>query len=601
MPEKLGTLLVNAGHLTPAQLDEAAEHARQDGGSLSSAVVALQMVTDAEIATVLSGAHRFPSIDLASITVETTVLERLPAGFARKYTVMPVARKGPRLTLAMCDPTNLFAIDDARRRAGCNTVEIVVASENVILDAIERHYGSETALVPVGGLAGPEAEEKAEEPLNPEDFTGLDSLVEIGADAMVEEEPEGELEDEDSIDLADLNRSAADSSTVSLMNRLLVLSVQRGASDIHIEPYEKFLRVRFRVDGVLEEIVKLPNAARDPLLQRVKIMAKLDIAERRLPQGGRFKRTLRLEGRSRELDYRVSVLPTLRGEKAVLRLLDKSNLMLDMTRLGFEPASLERFEAAIAKPYGIVLVTGPTGSGKTNTLYSALTALNKKDTNIMTAEDPVEFELEGVNQVQIRENVGLNFASALREFLRQDPNVVLVGEIRDYETAEIAIKASLTGHLVLSTLHTNDAPSTVSRLVNMGIEPFLVGTAVNLIQAQRLVRRICPKCKRDVTDEIPKRALLESGFAPEEIDAVRVHAGRGCEACRGTGFKGRVGLYEVMEVSDAIRDLVMVGATAVEIQKKALEEGMLTLRMSGLQKVRDGVTTLDEVLKETVL
>jgi type IV pilus assembly protein PilB len=502
----------------------------------------------------------------------------------------------------MADPSNLFAIDDARRRAGCTHVEIVVASENVLRASIDRHYGAESSLVPVAlGAGSAETDDDEEEAaLNPEDLTGLDAFVEIGADAMVEESPEADLDDGDSIDLAALTQSAADSSTVSLMNRLLVLSVQRGASDIHIEPYERFLRVRLRVDGVLEEVARLPNSARDPLLQRVKIMAKLDIAERRLPQGGRFKRTLRLEGRSRELDYRVSVLPTLRGEKAVLRLLDKSNLMLDMTKLGFEPASLERFQAAIARPYGIVLVTGPTGSGKTNTLYSALTALNEKDTNIMTAEDPVEFELEGVNQVQIRESVGLGFASTLREFLRQDPNVILVGEIRDYETAEIAIKAALTGHLVLSTLHTNDAPSTVSRLVNMGIEPFLVGTAVNLIQAQRLVRRICTACKRDVTDEIPKRALLEAGVPPDEIDSLRIHAGRGCATCRGTGFKGRVGLYEVMEVTDAIRDLVLVGATAMEIQGKAIEEGMLTLRMSGLQKVRDGVTTLDEVLKETV-
>jgi type IV pilus assembly protein PilB len=607
MSDKVGILLLEAGGLTKAQLDEAAEYVRQNGGSLSGALVALEMVTDAEIAAALSKRYRFPSIDLAQMTVDKAVLQRLPPASARKFNVMPVARKGPRLTLAMSDPTNLFAIDDARHRAGCTTVEIVVTSENVIREAIERHYGSETALVPLGGLGGNGGTGGSvfaaapDESLNPEDLSGLDSLVALGADAMVEEELETDLEDDDSIDLAALNHSAADSSTVSLMNRLLVLAVQRGASDIHIEPYEKFFRVRIRVDGVLEEVVKLPNTARDPLLQRVKIMAKLDIAERRLPQGGRFKRTLRLEGRSRELDYRVSVLPTLRGEKAVLRLLDKSKLMLDMTRLGFEPASLERFEAAIAKPYGIVLVTGPTGSGKTNTLYSALTALNKKDTNIMTAEDPVEFELEGVNQVQIRESVGLNFASALREFLRQDPNVVLVGEIRDYETAEIAIKASLTGHLVLSTLHTNDAPSTVSRLVNMGIEPFLVGTAVNLIQAQRLVRRICTRCKRDVTDEVPKKALLETGFAPEEVESLRIHAGRGCDACRGTGFKGRVGLYEVMEVTDGIRDLVMVGATAVEIQKKALEEGMLTLRMSGLQKIRDGVTTIDEVLKETVL
>ena len=608
MAEKVGTLLVESSRLTQAQADEAHAHALHNGVSLSNALVALDMVTDVEIAGVLAIKYRLPSVDLSRLSVDPAVLRRLPAESARKFKVMPLARRGPRLTLAMSDPTNLFAVDDARHRASCTTVDIVVASENAIVESIDRHYGSEKSLAPLlgrgngtGDVSSSPFGDATTELLNADDLTSFRGLDDIGADAMVEEDTEAGLDEDDSIDLAALNQSAEDSSTVSLMNRLLVLSVQRGASDIHIEPYERFFRVRFRVDGVLEEIVRLPNAQRDPLLQRIKIMARLNIAERRLPQGGRFKRKLHLEGRSRELDYRVSVLPTLRGEKAVLRLLDKSKLMLDMTKLGLERASLERFKVAIEKPYGIVLVTGPTGSGKTNTLYSALTSLNKKDTNIMTAEDPVEFELEGVNQVQIREDVGLSFASALRKFLRQDPNVVLVGEIRDYETAEIAIKASLTGHLVLSTLHTNDAPSTVSRLVNMGIEPFLVGTAVNLIQAQRLVRRICTECKREVTDEVPRELLVEIGFAPEEIGSLRIYEGRGCVVCRNTGFKGRVGLYEVMEVTDAIRDLVVVGATSVEIQRRALEEGMLTLRMSGLQKIRDGVTTIDEVRRETVL
>jgi type IV pilus assembly protein PilB len=340
---------------------------------------------------------------------------------------------------------------------------------------------------------------------------------------------------------------------------------------------------------------------RDPLISRVKIMAKLDIAEKRLPQDGRIKIKMKVEDRSRDLDFRVSVLPTLWGEKIVMRLLDKSKLMLDMTKLGFEQGSLDRFKNAISKPYGIVLVTGPTGSGKTNTLYSAIAALNKSDTNIMTAEDPVEFNLPGINQVQIRENIGLNFAAALRSFLRQDPNIILVGEIRDYETAEIAVKAALTGHLVLSTLHTNDAPSTVSRMVNMGIEPFLVGTAVNLIQAQRLVRRVCSKCKVDVTADVPSKTLIDIGFTPEQIGSFPVMKGRGCQTCNGTGYKGRVGLYEVMEITEGIRDLIMVGATAVEIKRKALEEGMLTLRMSGLEKIRNGVTSVEEVLRETVL
>jgi type IV pilus assembly protein PilB len=343
----------------------------------------------------------------------------------------------------------------------------------------------------------------------------------------------------------------------------------------------------------------LPMKLKDPLTSRIKIMAKLDIAEKRLPQDGRIKIKMKVENRSRDLDFRVSCLPTLWGEKIVMRLLDKSKLMLDMTKLGFEPESLERFKNAIGKPYGIVLVTGPTGSGKTNTLYSALAALNKPETNIMTAEDPVEFNLVGVNQVQVRENIGLNFAAVLRSFLRQDPNIILVGEIRDYETAEIAVKAALTGHLVLSTLHTNDAPSTVSRMVNMGIEPFLVGTAVNLIQAQRLIRRVCKNCKTE--DDVPSKTLIDIGFPPEEASEVKVVKGKGCGACNGTGYKGRIGLYEVMEITEGIRDLVMVGATAVEIKRKALEEGMLTLRMSGLEKLKAGVTTIEEVLRETVI
>ena len=426
--------------------------------------------------------------------------------------------------------------------------------------------------------------------------------VRIDPDALGEEEADVEQVQvgPEEIDLASLTRGSTDRPVVGLVNRILVEAYRRGASDIHIEPYEKEFCVRFRIDGLLSEYGNLPPRVRETVTTRIKIMANLDIAERRLPQGGRIKIRIRQDERVRDLDFRVSCLPTLWGEKIVLRLLDKANLMRDMTQLGLEAEPLRRFHAAIAKPYGIVLVTGPTGSGKTNTLYSALSTLNKRDTNIMTAEDPVEFNLRGINQVQIREAVGLSFAMALREFLRQDPNIILVGEIRDYETAEIAVKAALTGHLVLSTLHTNDAPSTVSRLVNMGIEPFLVGTGVNLIAAQRLVRRVCAHCKTDVTKDIHSQSLVEAGFEPGELVELRVLRGRGCVACNGTGFKGRVGLYEVMEMSEGIRDLVMVGATAVDLKKKALEEGMLTLRMSGLEKIRQGITSLEEVLRETV-
>ena len=407
------------------------------------------------------------------------------------------------------------------------------------------------------------------------------------------------VEDNEEIDLASLARASEDAPVVRLVNVLMVDSLRRGASDIHVEPYEKDFRIRFRIDGVLYDVMHPPMKLRDPLISRLKIMAKLDISEKRLPQDGRIKIKVKVDDRSRELDFRVSTLPTLFGEKVVLRLLDKDKLMLDMSKLGFEAESLEKFQRAIANPYGMVLVTGPTGSGKTNTLYSALQSLNTPETNIMTAEDPVEFNLQGINQVQMKEQIGLNFAAALRSFLRQDPNIILVGEIRDFETAEIAIKAALTGHLVLSTLHTNDAPSTISRLVNMGIEPFLVATSVNIIQAQRLIRRICKDCKEEV--HMPPEGLVEIGFKPEEATTLKLYKGRGCETCLGTGYKGRVGLYEVMEVTDELRELIIIGASAIELRRKAIEGGMITLRESGLYKLREGITTVEEVVKETVL
>ncbi|HZB46569.1 MAG TPA: type IV-A pilus assembly ATPase PilB, partial [Pyrinomonadaceae bacterium] len=406
------------------------------------------------------------------------------------------------------------------------------------------------------------------------------------------------IDENDEIDLSNLTRMSEDAPVVRLVNVLLADALNRGASDIHVEPYEKELRIRFRIDGVLYDVMHPPMRLRDAMISRIKIMSKLDIAEKRLPQDGRIKIKLRSHGRLRELDFRVSTLPTLFGEKVVLRLLDKERLMLDMTRLGFEPESLVKFQRNISKPYGMVLVTGPTGSGKTNTLYSALQSLNTPQTNIMTAEDPVEFNLAGINQVQVREQIGLNFAAALRSFLRQDPNIILVGEIRDFETAEIAIKAALTGHLVLSTLHTNDAPSTISRLMNMGIEPFLVATSVNLIQAQRLIRRICSECK--VEQSLPPEALAEVGFSPAEVKTMKTYKGQGCAKCNDTGYKGRIGLYEVMEVTDDVRELILIGASALELRKRAIEDGMITLRESGLQKIRNGVTTLEEVVRETV-
>jgi len=406
------------------------------------------------------------------------------------------------------------------------------------------------------------------------------------------------VEDNEEIDLSTLSRMSEDAPVVRLVNVLLVDALRRGASDIHIEPYEKELRIRFRIDGVLYDVMHPPLKLRDALISRVKIMSKLDISEKRLPQDGRIKIKVKVDARSRELDFRVSTLPTLFGEKVVLRLLDKENLMLDMTKLGFEPGSLVKFQRNIARPYGMVLVTGPTGSGKTNTLYSALQSLNTVQTNIMTAEDPVEFNLSGINQVQMKEQIGLNFAAALRAFLRQDPNIVLVGEIRDFETAEIAIKAALTGHLVLSTLHTNDAPSTISRLMNMGIEPFLVATSVNLIQAQRLIRRVCKDCRTE--HSMPPEALMDVGFSADQAKNLKTYKGKGCATCNNTGYKGRIGLYETMEINDEIRELILIGASALELRKKAIEDGMITLRESGLQKIRDGLTTLEEVVRETV-
>jgi type IV pilus assembly protein PilB len=622
MPVKLGELLLKENMVTPQQLQEALGHQKMNGGKLGKAFVSLGYVRDEEITSLLSRQYGVPSINLDHFEVDPTIIKIIPAETARKYQILPLSRSGATLTIAMADPTNVFAMDDIKFMTGYN-VEPVVASESSLEEAIEKYYGSTRSLelrreaggggggghgggggmgFPMLGGSSPSLKDVMDGPTLSVDDMASVGLSEVDLDAMSDAEADVETvkEQDDEIDLGKMTRDVDAAPVVKLTNVLLIDSLKRGASDIHIEPYEKEFRVRFRIDGILYNVMALPMKLKDPLTSRIKIMAKLDIAEKRLPQDGRIKIKMKIEDRSRDLDFRVSCLPTLWGEKVVLRLLDKSKLMLDMTKLGFEPGSLERFKKAIAKPYGIVLVTGPTGSGKTNTLYSAIAALNKPDVNIMTAEDPVEFNLPGINQVQIKEAIGLNFAAVLRSFLRQDPNIILVGEIRDYETAEIAVKAALTGHLVLSTLHTNDAPSTVSRLVNMGIEPFLVGTAVNLIQAQRLIRRVCASCKGEVTD-FPTSTLIEVGVAPEMVGTFKLYKGRGCGACNGTGYKGRVGLYEVMEISEAVRDLILVGATAVELRRKALEEGMLTLRMSGIEKVKAGITTVEEVLRETVL
>jgi type IV pilus assembly protein PilB len=597
MSAKLGEILVRENLLTPQQLREALDYQREHGGRLGYNLVKLGLVSDEMVTAVLSRQYGVPSVNLDLFDVDTPVIRLIPREVAEKYSVLPLSRVGATLTLAMVDPTNVFAMDDIKFMTGLN-IEPVVVSEAGVQEAIEQYYGQSkeielAALADLAGAAAPGANGNGFSAGETVSLDHLDFDEEAAADGLEV------IEDNDEIDVTSLTRMSEDAPVVRLVNVLLVDSLQRGASDIHIEPYEKDLRIRFRIDGVLYDVMHPPMRLRDALISRIKIMSKLDISEKRLPQDGRIKIKLKADGRSRELDFRVSTLPTLFGEKVVMRLLDKEKLMLDMTKLGFEPDSLHKFQRNIAKPYGMVLVTGPTGSGKTNTLYSALQSLNTPETNIMTAEDPVEFNLVGVNQVQMKEQIGLNFAAALRSFLRQDPNIILVGEIRDFETAEIAIKAALTGHLVLSTLHTNDAPSTISRLMNMGIEPFLVATSVNLIQAQRLIRRVCSECK-DV-HPTPPEALVEIGFSPQEAKEVKIFKGRGCQKCNGTGYKGRVGLYEVMEITDDIRELILIGASSLELRKRAVEQGMLTLRQSGLVKIKNGITTIEEVVRETVI
>lgn len=609
MSAKLGEILVRENLVTPQQLREALDYQRNSGGRLGSNLVKLGMISDDVITAVLSRQYGVPSINLDLFHIEDEVIKLISQEVALKYTILPISKVGATLTLAMADPTNVFAMDDIKFMTSLN-VEPVIASEASIQMAIGKYYSGSTQIDIFDAAIAIETEKVGRNGKNGKAGKSggdgdriSDADLDVKLDEFDFQSHEGEefevVEDNEEIDLASLARASEDAPVVRLVNVLLVDSLRRGASDIHIEPYEKDFRIRFRIDGVLYDVMHPPMKLRDPLISRLKIMSKLDISEKRLPQDGRIKIKVKVDDRSRELDFRVSTLPTLFGEKVVLRLLDKDKLMLDMTKLGFEPESLEKFQRAIANPYGMVLVTGPTGSGKTNTLYSALQSLNTPETNIMTAEDPVEFNLQGINQVQMKEQIGLNFAAALRSFLRQDPNIILVGEIRDFETAEIAIKAALTGHLVLSTLHTNDAPSTISRLVNMGIEPFLVATSVNLIQAQRLIRRICKDCKEE-THVVPE-ALVEIGFSEEEAKTLKVYKGRGCDTCLGTGFKGRVGLYEVMEVTDELRELIIIGASAIELRKKAMELGMITLRGSGLAKLREGITTIEEVVKETVL
>jgi type IV pilus assembly protein PilB len=590
MAVRIGELLLKEKLITAEQLQQALTQQKANGGKLGHNLIKMGFVKEEQVTALLSKQYGVPAINLAQFKIDPTIVKLIPAETARKYQIIPLSRSGSSLTIAMTDPTNVFAMDDIKFMTGY-TVEPVVASEVALTDAIEQYYPSAKTAAqktgkPANGTGGGSTLEMASRGLEelqaslggPGDVEVLQELEEISAEALA--------------------KQGEDAPVVRLVNVVLMSAIQKGASDIHIEPYEKELRVRYRIDGILYNIMAPPMKFRDAISSRIKIMAKLDIAEKRLPQDGRIKIRYNESGEPKEIDFRVSVLPTLFGEKIVLRLLDKDKLMLDMTRLGFEPESLLKFETAIQRPWGMVLVTGPTGSGKTNTLYSSIARINTPETNIMTAEDPVEFNLAGVNQVQVKENIGLNFAAALRSFLRQDPNIILVGEIRDFETAEIAVKAALTGHLVLSTLHTNDAPSTVNRLMNMGIEPFLVANSVHLICAQRLVRRVCTHCL--APSPLPPAALLQAGYGVEDANTVTPVKGAGCDKCNMTGYKGRVGLYEVMEITEEMRELILVGASGLELRRKAIDEGMITLRQSGLRKVKDGMTTIEEVVRETV-
>jgi type IV pilus assembly protein PilB len=560
--DRLGELLVREEMISLTELRKAQELQKASGDNLGRSLAKLGYVSDKEVTEFIAAQYNVPALELDQYEIEHEIIELIPREVAERHKIIPVSRAGTSLVVAMMDPTNLHAIDDVKFLTGYN-VEPVVASEAAIEKAIETYYSAPLASYD-------------------EVMEGFDDgEFEFGADG------------EDDTNVLELEKLSEDAPVVRLVNLILVNAIKKGASDIHIEPYEKALRVRYRIDGVLHEEMKPPLKLKNALTSRLKIMSRLDIAERRLPQDGRIKLKL---GKGREMDFRVSVLPTLFGEKVVLRLLDKSNLQLDMTKLGFDADPLGDFKHAIHQPYGMVLVTGPTGSGKTTTLYSALSELNRSDVNISTAEDPVEYNLHGINQVQMHEEIGLNFAASLRSFLRQDPDIIMVGEIRDFETAEISVKAALTGHLVMSTLYTNDAPSTVSRLLNMGVEPFLVTASVIMVIAQRLGRRLCRECSEPI--EVPQEALLDAGFRPEDITTgITCLEGQGCGVCSDTGFKGRVALYEVMMFQDELKDLVLQGCSTAELKAEAIRMGMQTLRVSGLRKVAEGVTSLKEVLR----
>ncbi len=559
---RLGELLVRNKLIDEKQLAKALEEQKASGGRLGASLVKLGYLKEEDLAAFLSRQYGVPSINLSEFEIDESVIKLIPAEVVQKYQLIPVNRAGSTLIVAMADPSNIFAIDDIKFMTGYN-VEVVVAAEASIKTAVDKYYDQSASFDDVMG-----------------DLDDIDLEV---------------IDDEDQIDTGELEKASEDAPVVKLVNLILTDAIKKGASDIHVEPYEKSFRVRYRIDGVLHEVMKPPLKLKNAMTSRIKIMSEMDISERRLPQDGRIK--IKLPG-GKDMDYRVSCLPTLFGEKVVLRLLDKSNLQLDMTKLGYEEQSLKWFKEQIHKPFGMVLVTGPTGSGKTVSLYSALGELNTPTENISTAEDPVEFNFAGINQCQMHEEIGLNFAAALRAFLRQDPDIIMIGEIRDFETAEIGVKAALTGHLVLSTLHTNDCPSTVNRLLNMGIEPFLVASAVNLITGQRLGRRLCKECQ--IPEDIPKETLLQAGVPESQIDTFNSYKGEGCAKCNDTGYKGRVGFYQVMPMFEELRELILAGANTAEIKRESMRLGVKTMRQAALTKMDERITSFEETLRCTI-
>jgi type IV pilus assembly protein PilB len=575
MSSRFGDILVKEEVISLDQLRTAIEEQKQTGKRLGETLLRLGYINEYELVAFLSKQYRVPAINLDEFEISPDVLKLITRESAAKHALVPINRSGSNLIVAMSDPSNIFAVDDLKFATGHN-IEVVVASERAIRNAIEKYYGAR-----IEGDAKIEVEESG---------GSIDQIMGELQDFIVE------LGGDEEIEVNDLARASEEAPVIKLVNHILLDAIGRSASDIHVEPYDKDYRVRYRIDGVLYDIMRPPMKLKNAVSSRVKIMANLDIAERRLPQDGRIK--LRI-GRGRNMEYRVSVVPTIFGEKVVMRLLDKSSLQLDLTKLGFEEDQLRAFKGSIYKPYGMVLLTGPTGSGKTTTLYSGLMELNRPDVNICTAEDPVEYSLPGVNQVQVHEEIGLNFAACLRSFLRQDPDIILVGEVRDYETAEIAIKAALTGHLVLSTLHTNDASSSITRLLNMGVEPFLVTASLNAVVAQRLMRKVCTVCKEEV--KVSPQILIDLGVPPKEVSEYKVYKGKGdnCKTCLGTGYKGRIAVYEVMVLTEELKEFVLSGASVLELKREAIKQGMKTLRYSALLKLKHGVSTVEEVVRNT--